>query len=67
VSAYRPASPDPVSFSAGSWVATGKPPFTVTIAFDPRLLVWHVNQAARRSTKQYKVAFGNPTTTITLT
>lgn len=67
MSNYRPANPDPVSFGAGIWVASGKPSRTVTVSFDPRLLTWYVRQAERRSSKQYKVAYGKPETTITLT
>ena len=67
MSDYRPASPDPVTLNAGVWQAAGHPNRTVTVQFDPRLLVWFVHQASRRSNLTYTVANGKPPAKVILT
>lgn len=67
MNSYRPSTSDPVVVTGGVWRATGKPDRTVTLSFDPRLLEWFVNQAARRPSLTYEVANGKPPAKVQLT
>jgi hypothetical protein len=64
---YRPASPDPLILSLGTWSAPLLPDKTVTLTIDPRIFTWLVNQAAHRTGLFYVVAQGKPPITVTLT
>jgi hypothetical protein len=64
---YRPSSPLPLSLDGGIWTCPGKPNRSVAVTFDPRLLVWLVNQAARRASLTWSCKEGNPPFTVTLT
>lgn len=67
MSAYRPFLLTPLVLAAGTWSRPAYPDRVVTVSFDPRLLAWLVNQAARRASLHYEVNLGQPPLACDLT
>ena len=65
--AYRPSNGAVLTLNAGVWTAAGRASVQATVAFDARLLMQFVADAARNGSHVATWGLGNPPATCTLT